>query len=132
MILKLFHANFDAMLWDNSFCPHIFKQTCTYKYQDCLKAQVSTRLSRGKTHCRCLSLFPISNIKKENCLHRESLWNHLCWLVCGFLQFPLSSALTKQASFCSCFRRKATLLKYDYIQSVILPITKFQSGWWWL
>lgn len=37
----------------------------------------------------------------------ETLWTLA--LVCGFLQFLLSSALIKQAKFCFYFRRKETL-----------------------
>ena len=58
-------------------------------------------------------------------------------LVCEYPQFPLWAALIKKASFCSCFRREAILLKKVsiFFKSSILPILKFQKRktlWEWV
>ena len=57
----------------------------------------------GNNNLWCSMFVPhsILEIKKENCLYQESLWNQLHWdfLVYSFSEFLLLSALIKPASF---------------------------------
>ena len=41
-------------------------------------SQSGTFFKRIKGHWRCLSLIPVWDIEKENCLHQKSLWNWQC------------------------------------------------------
>ena len=85
-----------------------------------------------ETNCRCLSLTPVWAIKKEDCLHKESLIKLL--LLHRFPQFPLSPASMQQVGFSLRFTRKTIILEFfpifkDSFQLKDLATIKLKSAW---